>query len=68
MNLSFHEKSLWLMFVSLFGASGVYFPAVLPSNTLNILPQQVVLFVVVIALMAIMQIVGQIVITVARNE
>lgn len=63
-NVSFQEKSLWLMFVSLVGAFGFYFVAVLPGQAVNIGPQQVVLFVLAVVLLVIVQILGHIVIAV----
>lgn len=68
MNLSFQEKSLWLMFVSLIGVFGWYFLMVLPSHAVDILPNQVVLFVLAVMLLVILQIVGHIVITVADRR
>lgn len=68
MNLSFQEKSLWLMFVSLIGAFGFYFVTVLPTNTLDVMPQQVGLFVLAVVLLVMMQIVGQIVIAIVDRR
>jgi hypothetical protein len=64
MNLSFHEKSLWLMFVSLIGSFGFYFATVLPTKTNDVMAHQVVLFVLAIALLVIVQIIGHIVIAI----
>jgi hypothetical protein len=64
MDLSFHEKSLWLVFVSLAGVFGAYFVTVLPSHAANVQPQQVVLFVVAVVALVIVQIAGHVVIAV----
>ncbi len=64
MNLSFQEKSLWFMFVSLIGAFGFYFVTVLPTDTRDVMPQQVVVFVLAVVLLVILQIVGHIVIAI----
>jgi hypothetical protein len=67
MNLSFQEKSLWCMFVGLIGAFGFYFTTVLPTNATDVMsgdvmPEQVVLFVLAVVLLVGVQIVGHIVI------
>ncbi len=61
MSLSFQEKSLWLMFVSLVVAFGFYFATVLPTAMTEVVPQQVSLFVLAVVLLVLMQIVGYIV-------
>lgn len=62
MDLSFREKGLWLMFVTLGASFGFYFVTVLPAGAADVLPQQVILFIVAIVLLVIMQIVGHILI------
>ncbi len=62
MNLSFQEKSLWLMFVSLIGVFGFYFATVLPTPAIDVRPQQIALFIGMVVLLVIAQIVGHIVI------
>lgn len=70
MNLSFQEKSLWCMLVGLLGAFAFYFTAVFPTNSTNVMPQQVVLFTLAVVLLVITQIVGQILIALVdrRNQ
>ena len=68
MGLSFQEKSLWLMFVSLVGAFGFYFATVLPARATDILPHQVVLFALTVVLLVIVQIAGHIVIAVVDRR
>jgi cytochrome b subunit of formate dehydrogenase len=68
MDLSFQQKSLWLMLVSLVGAFGLYFGAVLPSHALEIQPHQLVLFVLAVILMVILQVAGHIVIAIVDRR
>jgi len=63
--LSFHEKSLWLMLVSLLAVFGFYFAVALPSAQVmgaNVLPNQVGLFAAAIVVLVVMQVVGHVVI------
>jgi hypothetical protein len=64
MSLSFQEKSLWLMFVSLVGVFGYYFVTVLPANGSDVMPSQMVLFTVAVVMLVIMQVAGHIVIAI----
>jgi len=64
MGLSFQEKSLWLMFVSLVGCFGFYFAAVLPPDANYVRPEQFVLFAVAVGFLVVLQIVGHAVIAV----
>lgn len=59
--MSFQEKSLWLLFVSLIGIFGVYFASVLPGAARNVTPGQIGLFAALVALLVVIQIVGSIV-------
>ena len=68
MDLSFREKSLWLMFVTLIASFGFYFMTALPPGAADVVPQQVVLFVVAVVLLVIMQIVGHILIAVVDRR
>lgn len=68
MGLSFQEKSLWLMFVSLVGGFGFYFVRVLPTSTMNVMPHQVTFFVLAVVMLVIMQIVGHIVIAIVDRH
>ncbi len=58
MDLSFQEKSHWLLFVSLILIFGLYFTSVLPAESVNVLPHQVLLFVSLVLLLVVIQIVG----------
>ena len=68
MNLSFQEKSLWLMFVSLGGVFGFYFVMVLPADMVDVKPQQVGLFVLAVVVLVIMAITGHIVIAIVNRH
>lgn len=68
MDISFQEKSLWLMFVSLVAAFGFYFSTVFPADTANLQPHQVVLFVVAVVLLVIMQVAGHVVIAIVDRR
>jgi hypothetical protein len=63
-DLSFQEKSLWLMLLSLLLGFGVYAATVLPAHAVNVMPHQIVLFVVAVVALVVMQIVGHIVIAI----
>jgi len=68
MDLSFREKSLWLMLVSLVAAFGFYFATVLPGRAADVMPQQVVVFAVAIVLLVITQIVGHVLIAIVDRR
>ena len=68
MDLSFREKSLWLMFVTLAACFGFYFVTVLPAGAADVLPQQVILFIVAIVLLVIVQVVGHILIAIVDRR
>lgn len=68
MGLSFREKSLWLMLASLIAAFGFYFMTVLPAKTADVMPHQIFLFALAIALLVIMQVVGHAVIAIADRR
>jgi hypothetical protein len=63
-DLSFQEKSLWLMLLSLLLGFGVYAAMVLPAHAANVMPHQIVQFVVAVVALVVMQIVGHIVIAI----
>jgi hypothetical protein len=79
-NLSFQEKSLWLMFVGLVAAFGFYFwtvlsaqpsvAAVLPAEAVEVMPHQVVLFALAVVMLVILQVIGHILIAIVdwRSE
>ncbi len=58
--MSFQERILWLLFVSLIGIFGLYFVEVLPFRTANVMPWQIGFFAGLIVLLVIIQIVGSV--------
>lgn len=68
MGLSFQEKSLWVMFVGLVAAFGYYFATVLPPVAVDVMPDQVAMFVLAVVFLVITQIVGNIVIAVVDRN
>jgi hypothetical protein len=62
LDLSFQEKSLWLMLMSLIGVFAFYFASVLPMGAVDVLPQQVALFVVAVVMLVMTQIIGHVLI------
>ena len=68
MGLSFHEKSLWIMFVSLIAGFGFYFLTVLPGEGPNVMPHQVAVFAVAVVALVVMQLLGHIVIAVVDRR
>ncbi len=64
MSLSYQEKCLWLMFVTLLGFFGFYFAMALSTSSVDVRPQQVALFVLAVVLMVIAQVGGHIVIAI----
>ncbi|MGH8758216.1 MAG: hypothetical protein ACREVW_01670 [Burkholderiales bacterium] len=62
MDLSFQEKSLWLLLVSLVAGFGFYFGSVLPTDAVDVMPHQVVVFALAVVMLVILQIVGHVVI------
>ncbi|MES2298022.1 MAG: hypothetical protein V4582_13330 [Pseudomonadota bacterium] len=62
MGMSFQEKSLWLMFASLIVVFLAYFGAVLPSSAVDVMPQQISLFVMAVLALVVLQVVGHILI------
>ncbi len=67
-SLSFQEKSLWLMFLSLVGVFGFYFATVLPAHTLDVQPGQIARFVMVVVWLVVLQVVGNILIVVVDRR
>lgn len=58
MGLSFREKSLWLMLISLVGVFGFYFARALPPEAPNVMPEQVAVFALAVVTLVVIQIVG----------
>lgn len=64
MDLTFEEKSLWVLFLGLLGVYGYYFSMVLPTDALNVMPQHKVLFAMAVAYLVASQVVGHILIAI----
>lgn len=67
-DLSFQEKSLWLMLVGLLVAFAFYFAKVLPMGAVDVSPQQIALFVGAVAMLVVTQIVGHVLIALADRS
>jgi hypothetical protein len=67
-DLTFQEKSLWVMLVGLVGASAVYIGAVLPAHGVDLQPQQVALFVLAVVLLVVVQVAGHILIAIVDRR
>ncbi|MBS0398497.1 MAG: hypothetical protein JSR95_07455 [Proteobacteria bacterium] len=68
MNLTFREKSLWLLFVSLTLVFGLYFASALPAQVADIAPTNVMTFVGMLILLIAIQIVGHIVLAISSRR
>lgn len=68
MSLSFREKSLWLMLVSLVLVFGLYFASVLPGHGVDMQAAQLVRFAVMIGWLVVLQIIGHVVIAVSTRR
>jgi uncharacterized membrane protein len=73
MDLSFQEKSLWLVFVSLIASFGLYamvgvVPMLPLTGARDVMPQQVVLFALAVGVLVIAQIVGHVVIAIVDRQ
>ena len=70
MDLTFQEKSLWVMFLGLLVVYGYYFSMVLPTDAVDVMPQHKVLFGVAVAYLVASQVVGHILIAIVdpRDE
>ena len=70
MDLTFEEKSLWVLLLGLLGVYGYYFSMVLPTDAVNVMPQHKVLFAMAVAYLVASQVVGHILIAIVdpRDE
>ncbi len=68
MDLSFQEKSLWLMGGSLVAGFSFYFGTVLPIAAVDVMPNHVVLFVVAVVFLVLVQVAGHIVIAIVDRR
>lgn len=68
MGMSFREKSLWLMFLSLAIAFGLYFAWILPAAGPDVGPTQIGLFFSVVVFLVLTQIVGHVAIAIVDRR
>ena len=66
--LSFQEKSLWVMLVSLVGAYGSYFKHVLPGHGRDVRPDQIGEFIGSVVLLIVLTIIGHILIALGERR
>lgn len=67
-DLSFQEKSLWLMGGSLVAVFALYFATVLPIAAVDVMPHHVVRFILAIVFLVVLQIAGHIVIAIVDRR
>jgi hypothetical protein len=66
--LSFQEKSLWVVLVSLGAVFGAYFALALPLRTADVNAAQVGMFVAAVVVLVITQVVGQVVVALVDRD
>jgi len=67
-SLSFREKSLWLLLLSLLAAFGAYFAAVLPAPGPDVAADHVATFAGMLVLLVAVQVAGQAVLAIANRR
>lgn len=68
MNLTFREKSLWLLLGSLIVIFGLYFASVLPAQTSDVAASHVMTFVGMLVLLVVLRIVSNSVLAIASRR
>lgn len=68
MNMSFQEKSLWLVFLSVTAFSAFYFAQALPGAGPDVMPGQMAIFVAAIVALVVVQVAGHIVIAIVDRR
>ncbi len=68
MNLSFREKSLGLLVLSLIVIFGFYFASVLPAQFTNVMPSHIMSFIGMLILLIVIQIIGNTLIAIASRR
>lgn len=58
MDMTYREKSLWLVGISLLLVFGLYFWRVLPASAADVLPNQIGLFAAAVSLLVALQVLG----------
>lgn len=68
MSMSFHEKSLWLLLISLVAVFGIYFATVLPTQTSHVSPDQVAAFTAAVVLLVLLQVIGHTILAIVERR
>jgi len=68
MNITFREKSLWFLLVSLCAAVGIYFASVLRHASSQVEPTEIVAFIGMIGAFVIVQIIGHTLLGIASRR
>lgn len=68
MNLSFREKSLWLLLASLCAVFAVYFASVLPARSPQVAPADIAAFIGTVIVLVAIQVVGHTVLAIASRR
>jgi uncharacterized membrane protein len=68
MSITFREKSLWLLLVSLCVAFGIYFAVALPNASPQVKPAEIAPFIGIIVVLVIVQIIGHTLLGIASHR
>lgn len=68
MRLTFREKNLILLLLSLVTAFGIYFASVLPGQSTHIAPNHVIAFLGMLILLVVLQIIGNTILAIASRR
>ena len=68
MHLTFREKSLWLLLLSLVATFGIYFASVLPTQSTQIAPSHIMAFLGMLIVLVVLQIVGHTILAIASHR
>jgi hypothetical protein len=66
--MSFREKSLWLMSMSLLAFAGLYFGTTLPASDVDVMPHEVIKFIAALILMVVTQVIGHVLIAIGDRR
>lgn|SRR5690606_36990330 len=68
MNITFREKSLWLLLVSLCAAFGIYFAVALPNASPQVKPTEIAAFIGIIVVLVVVQIISHTLLGIASRR
>ncbi|MGY0558548.1 hypothetical protein [Lysobacter sp. A421] len=68
MSITFREKSLWLLLVSLCAAFGIYFAFALPNASPQVKPTEIAAFIGIIVVLVVVQIIGHALLGIASRR